>query len=165
VLNAVRTLYAYNAWANARILETAERLKLRQLIAAGDGGASVRDILVHTAWAQWLWLERWQGNSPREQWNPAEFPYVATLRARWMEVEGATQRYLASLDESTLADAFSYVNTRGETWTYPRWEAMLHQVNHATQHRGEAALLMTGYGCSPGDLDLLVYEDELAAKG
>jgi uncharacterized damage-inducible protein DinB len=36
----------------------------------------------------------------------------------------------------------------------------LHQVNHATQHRSEAALLLTRFGYSPGWLDLLVYVDE-----
>jgi uncharacterized damage-inducible protein DinB len=165
MLDLIRTLYAYNAWANQRILDTAERLKLHQLIATGDGGDSVRDILVHTAWSQWIWLERWQGKSPRERWNPAEFPYVATLRARWAEVEDATRRYIVGLNEADLARNFTYVNSQDEAWSYLRWEAMIHQVNHATQHRSEAALLMTRYGCSPGDLDLLIYEDELAAQG
>lgn len=165
MLDAIRTLYAYNAWANQRILDTAERLKLRQLIAAGEGGDSVRDILVHTAWAQWLWLERWQGTSPRSSWSPLDFPYVATLRARWEEVEAATQEYIEGLDEVSLRRTLTYVNAKGETWSYPLWQTILHQANHATQHRSEAALLMTRYGCSPGDLDLLVYEDELAAKG
>ena len=50
---------------------------------------------------------------------------------------------------------------RGRIRSGRRWST---KVNHATQHRSEAALLMTRLGCSPGDLDLLVYEDELAAK-
>lgn len=44
---------------------------------------------------------------------------------------------------------------------YPLWQALLHQVNHATQHRSEAALLLTAAGHSPGNLDFLVYFDEL----
>src|SRR5262245_17045909 len=113
VLDAIRTLYAYNAWANQRVLDTAERLKLQQLIAAGEGGESVRDILVHTASAQRTWLERWQGHtSPRTHWDPVDFPYVATLRARWTEVEAETQAYITGLDEVSLRRTISYVNSK-----------------------------------------------------
>jgi uncharacterized damage-inducible protein DinB len=112
----------------------------------------------------WLWLQRCLGHSDQERWNAADFPYVATLRARWEEVERETRHFIAGLDEADLVQVISYVNFAGETWSYPRWQALLHQVNHATQHRSEAALLMTRFGCSPGDLDLLIYVDELAAR-
>ena len=157
MLEVIRTLYAYNAWANARILDTAEGLRLHDFISQHNGAGSIREILVHTASAQWMWLERCQGSSPRAMWNPGDFPYVATLRARWAEVEEATQRYLAKLQESELDRDVTYVSFRGETRTYPLWNALLHQANHATQHRSEAALLMTECGHSPGDLDLIVY--------
>jgi uncharacterized damage-inducible protein DinB len=159
MLESIRTLYAYSDWANVRILETAEQLTLEQYTTASDGCDSIRDTLVHTASAQWLWLERWRKNSPRGLWDPAEFPDVAALRARWADVEDATSAYIASLGESDLARVVSYVNFQGETWAYPLWQQLLHQANHATQHRSEAALLLTRLGYSPGWLDFLVYVD------
>jgi uncharacterized damage-inducible protein DinB len=160
MIEGIRTLYAYSAWANARILETAGQLTPEQFTADADGCGSIRDTLVHTASAQWLWLERWRGAAPTELWDPAEFSDVATLRTRWQEVEEATSDYIASLREPDLARVVSYVNFQGETWAYPLWQQLLHQVNHATQHRSEAALLLTRFGYSPGWLDLLVYVDE-----
>jgi len=37
------------------------------------------------------------------------------------------------------------------------WGMMTHVVNHATQHRSEAAMALTAMGRSPGDLDFLDY--------
>jgi uncharacterized damage-inducible protein DinB len=159
MLEGIRELYAYSAWANARILETAGQLTREQLTTQGDGSDSIRDTLVHTASAHWLWLERWRGASPTELWESTDFPDVASLRNRWNEVEEATSDYLGSLREPDLGRVVSYVNFQGETWAYPLWQQLLHQVNHATQHRSEAALLLTRLGYSPGWLDLLIYVD------
>jgi uncharacterized damage-inducible protein DinB len=159
MLESIRDLYAYSAWANARILNTAEQLTLEEYTTASDGCVSIRNILVHTASAQWLWLERWRNTSPAELWDPADFPDLAALRTRWEEVEDATSKYITKLGEPDLARVVSYVNFQGERWAYPLWQQLLHQVNHATQHRSETALLLTRLGYSPGWLDLLVYVD------
>lgn len=161
MLNEIRDFYAYNAWANNRILDTAERLDQEQFLAAGDGGVSIRDTLAHTLGAQWVYLQRWQGNSPRQLWAAEDFPDAATLRRRWDEVERESNAYFARLQEEDVLRPLSYVNTRGEGWVYPLWQIMLHQVNHATQHRSEVALRLTELGHSPGDIDYLYYHDDL----
>jgi uncharacterized damage-inducible protein DinB len=156
----VRSLYDYNAWANARILDTAEALTPAQLIAPGGASFdSVRDTLVHAMGAQWLYLERWQGRSPRTMPEAAAFPDLRAIRTRWNEIERDTQTFVASLDDARLAADVTYTNTQGVPWTYPLWQQMIHQVNHATQHRSEAAVLLTQLGHSPGWLDLLYFVD------
>src|SRR5216117_3285151 len=45
------------------------------------------------------------------------------------------------------------VHTMGAEWQ------MIHQVNHAIQHRSEAAVMLTKLGHSPGWLDLLYFVD------
>jgi uncharacterized damage-inducible protein DinB len=164
MLQALHFLYDYNTWAMQRVLDAAERLRLQQFVAAQDGHDAIRDLLVHTIWAQWIWLERCRGESPTVRWQPGEFPYVATLTARWREVDRLTHEFLDTRTEADLAHVFSYRNFAGETWSYPVWQALLHQANHAQQHRSEVALLLTRAGSSPGNLDLLVFEDERNAR-
>src|SRR5262245_45310393 len=114
----VRSLYRYNTWANAQILKAAAKLTPAQLHEHGGGegnparvprpksGASfesVHDTLVHTLAAQWLYLERWQGRSPRAMPTPAEFAGLAAIHARWDIVERDTQAFLGTLDDAQLA--------------------------------------------------------------
>ena len=160
ITDVIRTLYDYNAWANARILDTAAKLTPAQLLAPGGASfESVRDTLVHTMGAQWLYLERWHGRSPRAMPEPAAFADLAAIRARWDAIERDTRAFVAALDEARLGADLTYTNMQDETWTYPLWQQMIHQVNHGTQHRSEAAVLLTQHGHSPGWLDLLYFID------
>jgi hypothetical protein len=55
------------------------------------------------------------------------------------------------------------------TWTAPAaggrplWQCLAHVVNHGTQHRSEAAMVLTHWGQSPGELDLIYYPAEWEA--
>jgi uncharacterized damage-inducible protein DinB len=40
------------------------------------------------------------------------------------------------------------------------WHCLLHVANHGTQHRAEAAAILTAYGASPGDLDVTLFLNE-----
>jgi uncharacterized damage-inducible protein DinB len=161
----VRSLYRYNSWANAQILRAAATLTPAQLHerVTGGGFESVHDTLVHTLAAQWLYLERWHGRSPRAMPEPAQFAGLAAIGARWDEIERDTQAFLGTLDDTRLGETIAYTNFHGERWAYPLWQQMVHQVNHATQHRSEAAMLLTKHGHSPGGLDLLYFVDLEAA--
>jgi uncharacterized damage-inducible protein DinB len=45
------------------------------------------------------------------------------------------------------------------------WHCLLHVVNHGTQHRSEAAAILTGYGYSPGGLDFTAFLNEQPSRG
>lgn len=156
-------LYEYNYWANTRVLDTCATLS-QDVFLRGQGSStanpSIRDTLVHTMWAQEIWLARWGGVSPTGVLDPADFGTLALIRQYWDLVERHTRGFIDATQEDVLQATLHYTNTRGEPFSYPRWMTMVHQVNHATQHRSEVAQLLTRAGNSPGNLDLLVYMDE-----
>jgi hypothetical protein len=41
------------------------------------------------------------------------------------------------------------------------WHIMIHVMNHGTQHRSEAAAILTSFNQSPGDLDFTMYLNTL----
>jgi len=38
-----------------------------------------------------------------------------------------------------------------------QWQILAHLVNQGTQFRTEAGVVLTEYGCSPGDVDQIYY--------
>jgi uncharacterized damage-inducible protein DinB len=163
LLDVIRSLYQYNAWANHRILIATSELTPEQFLApAGSSYASIRDTLVHCMSAEWIWLSRWKGTSPRAMLEVTDFPTLQSIQTCWETIEAETQQFIDQLNPMRLGEVVSYINTRSEKWAYPLWQQMIHQVNHATQHRSEVAAILTLFGCSPGDLDYLVYQDQLA---
>lgn len=161
MLDIIKTTYQFNDWANQRILNTVERLTEEQYHQTCDVSlGSVHGILVHTIAVQWLWLRRWQGQAPTALPKPEEIANLAALREYQRTIESETQAYIAELTEEMAAAPLSYVNMKGREWTYPLWQLMYHQVNHATQHRSEVAFITSQWGISPGGMDFLVYMDE-----
>ena len=160
IIELIRNLYQYNAWANTRILDTAALLSSERLHAdASANFGSVQGTLVHIMSAQWIFLMRWQGTSPSAMFDPQTFPDLDTLRARWDQIERETQDFVAGCTEAALARIIAYRNFQDEQWAYPLWQQMVDQVNHATQHRSEVALILSQWGYSPGWLDLLYFVD------
>jgi uncharacterized damage-inducible protein DinB len=161
MLDLIHTYYRYTNWGNLKILETAARLSDEQYNQKCDVSfGSVHGILVHTIAVQWLWLRRWQGNSPNALPKPEEFAGLAALREYHSQIESETQAYLAALTETQVNAPLTYVNMKGREWTYPLWQLMLHQANHATQHRSEVAFITSQWAISPGGMDFLVFMDE-----
>lgn len=156
----IQFIYAYNAWANRRILAACEKLSAAEFLA-GQGSStanpSIRDTLTHQLSAQELWLARCNGVSPTRLLDPQDFGTLALIRQYWDQVEQHTQAYLDATQDDVLRRVMEYRNTKGKPFANLRWQVLAHQVNHATQHRSEVALLLTRLNYSPGDLDMIVY--------
>ena len=65
--------------------------------------------------------------------------------------------YLTSLGDEDLANFVRYTTDSGQKRERVLWHCLLHVVNHGTQHRSEAAAILTSYGHSPGDLDFTLF--------
>lgn len=156
----ILTLYTYNQWANGKILSSAANVSPEQFLAGASfphGG--LRSTLTHAMFAEWIWRNRWQGTSPTFRIKPDEFPTLEALHTRWMEEEKYLMAFVDELTDERLNGTFQYKNTRGEPFQQILWKAMAHVVNHGTQHRAEAAAMLTDFGCSPGDVDMIYFFD------
>lgn len=161
------TLYDYNYWARDKILHAAEPVSDADFPAPKNfphGG--LRGTLAHTLAAEWVWLRRWQGNSPIGDglFEEKQFADLAALRARWADEENKMRAFLAGLTDADFTRVIAYKSTRGDPFARPLWQMLAHVVNHGTQHRAEAAAILTDLGRSPGDLDMTVFLNEHMKK-
>ena len=156
----IKLYYAYNEWANRRILDTAERATPEQLTAQNEfGWGSLRGALVHILDAEYGWFSFLFGTEDDGVIDPASFADIAALRARWDQQFEITRRSLDTLRDDDLTRVHS--NERGgATYNWVLWQALVHVVNHGTQHRAECAALLTGFGHSPGDMDMSLFYNE-----
>ncbi len=147
-------VYDYYYWATKRILAAASRISQEQFVAPSQyHGDSLRDILVHTLSAERRWRSSWQRRERPPRMSSDEVPTIEALSARWREEEREMRDWLATLGDDDICRASPHPELNDR----PLWQYMLHVANHGTQHRSEAAMLLTSYGQSPGDLDLVFF--------
>ena len=149
-------LYRYNQWSTGKILDSAVKVSEEEFLAPSDfphGG--LRGTLVHALFAEWIWRNRWEGTSPTQRLKPGDFPTFDSLRTRWVEEEKLLMTFVNNLTDNRLNAVVAYKNTQGTAYERILWQMMAHLVNHGTQHKAEAAAILTGFGHSPGDIDMI----------
>lgn len=168
----IQLLFDYNYWANGRILSAASRVSPEQYAAVtgfGIGFNSLRGTLNHILDAEWSWRLRWEtflktplslNESDTVTLTEAQLPTLSALQERWRAEETAMRAYLGRLSEEQVNGIVRYPLPAGGVRERVLWHSLFHLVNHGSQHRGEAAALLTTYGQSPGELDLTVFLNE-----
>ncbi len=155
----ISALIAYNFWADDRILSACERLSgddFTRAVAPDPGWVSLRGILVHALDTEYGWRSVLQGQDATGILDEALFADVAALKARWAAERAAWFDYVGGLTVERLNQGYGDDAKHG-----PKvWQTILHVVNHGTQHRSEAAAVLTGYGRSPGELDFELFLTE-----
>lgn len=149
----------YNQWANRRLFAATESLaeeKLWRDVGAFFG--SLMGTLNHVLVADTLWMARFTGEAP---------PAVSLNSVLHRDLPGLTrareamdERFLAFVedqDDTRLAAALGYANTKGDRFTQPLELLLTHVFNHQTHHRGQAHGLLSQLGAEPPVLDLIAF--------
>jgi uncharacterized damage-inducible protein DinB len=154
----VRRLYAYDDWANDRILAAIRGLSeeqfMRKIVSSFP---SVRDTLSHIAFAEWLWLARWKGTSPSEtpEWTKA--PSITILGDQMHRIAADRRAYLAELTDDAIGSTLHYRSMKNDPFAMPLGELLIHCANHSTYHRGQLVTMLRQVGAEPPTTDYTVF--------
>jgi uncharacterized damage-inducible protein DinB len=153
-----KILYQFNAWANARTLQSLESVAEDQLyVDLKNSFGSIYGTLLHLCGAEDIWLQRLQGADPGIFMKKENYKTVEEIRVRWGEVEKGWNTYISQLTESELQRNLVFHNMKGEEVTQKVWHSLQHLVNHSTYHRGQITTLVRQVGGIPQSTDLIIY--------
>ena len=140
-------LYAYNDWANKKILNLLEKNKVQDEFC--------NKFFSHTINAQFIWHKRVSNlQNDYKIWDIwTHEQMTASLEDNYLK----WQAYLAQVDESELQRRISYQNSAGDSFDNCVFDCVVHLVNHATYHRAQVAKRLRDIDIVPENTDYITY--------
>ena len=132
-------LFAYDRWANRKMLDACRKLTAEQFVAEPvPGWSSVRSTIYHIAMAIEFNLRTLVGDPVDGLPTQAD---MATVDDVAQLLERAYRRFEELRPTLTPERLNTLVTLRpaGLTATLPPWAVLRHIVNHSTYHRGQVA--------------------------
>jgi uncharacterized damage-inducible protein DinB len=157
----LRTLVAYNRWANTRLLEAAGKVSAEDFVRdLGASFGSLQGTLIHILWGERGWLRFWQVGAFVPRPGPGEYPDFLSLRSAWASHQLAYDAYLLGVTEAELDTPRTL-----DVHTYTLGELAEHILNHSTYHRGQVAVLLRQLGHVPPSTGYRHFLTDAAAHG
>ncbi|MHB1423972.1 MAG: DinB family protein [Gemmataceae bacterium] len=151
------SLFAFNRWANAKMLDACRKLTPEQYVAEPvPDWSSVRATVYHIAIVTELWL-RGLENDPDDKIPTVD--EIATIEDAERLLDRAYQRFnrlLPTLTPERLATPIT-LRRGGRVATLPPWAVLRHLVNHTTYHRGQVASKLKRFGIQQPETDLVYW--------
>jgi uncharacterized damage-inducible protein DinB len=151
------SLYAYDRWANERILEACRKLSAEQYAAEPvPGWSSVRASLAHIAIVTDGWLLGIAGDSGGTLPSEADLPTVDDSARLLAQAYSRFDALYPTLSAEALATPMTF--RRGtRVAVLPPWVVLRHIVNHSTYHRGQLAAKLKRHEIDAPPTDLVMW--------
>ena len=162
-VDQVRSAYAYNQWANDRLLAAAAKLGDEDLVRERVGSkGSIAADLAHIVATQQGWFSLLAGEERPPRWAPPQEDVISTLRQHFDASHERLRTWTSRVSEADL-DRRITTTYQGKEYAWQTWQVLFHLANHGTQHRAEVGIVLLELGASPGDLDAIDFFDLLNA--
>jgi uncharacterized damage-inducible protein DinB len=161
--DTLRTHLAYTTWASRRLVDAAARLGPEELTRDFQtADQSVLRTLAHVFAADRVWLARLT-QAPTPQFITEPDYSLAVLQNDWPALLDRWRQWAAGLTDASAQAIVAYKDMKGNPYSQPLWQVVLHVVNHGTHHRGQVSGFLRVLGHTPPPLDLVFYYREQAA--
>ena len=157
------SLYAYNRWADRRIMTALRNLSAgdytREL---GGGWPSPRATFVHLAGATDAWSERFVGRDTTKLPAETDLPLLENAVSVLEAAQTKLEELLPTFTAEQMASPFTWKNLAQQERTAPFWAVLRHVVNHGTYHRGQISSMVRRLGGKPLATDMVLWGIEVS---
>src|SRR5947207_3386133 len=160
----VVALFAYDRWANTKVLDACRKLTAEQYAAEPvPGWSSVRSSISHIALVTELHLRTLAPAGDPDARLPTEESLAMVDDASRL-LERTYRRFEELLPTFTPGCLDTMLTLRGRddrigdyTFTLPRWAMLRHIVTHSTYHRGQVASKLKRLGIEQPNTDFFFW--------
>ena len=154
------SLFAYDRWANRKVLDACHQLTPEQYVAEPvPGWSSVRSTLYHIAMATEHNLRTLAGDQEGSTPTEADIATIDDAERMLDRAHRLFEELRPALTPQRLSSLLT-VRWPGGSATLPQWAILRHIVNHATYHRGQIASKLKRLGIDPTNTDLFFWAAE-----
>lgn len=153
----VGLMVAYNVWANKRIAEILKPLDAELLDKPVISSfPSIRKTVYHLWDAEFIWLKRLEGES-LDYWPSKQLDNDTSIES-FVSVSENILELARENNDDWLNVVCNYSNMKGHKFSTPRFQVLLHVMNHSTFHRGQLVTMLRNVGVDElQPTDLIAY--------
>jgi uncharacterized damage-inducible protein DinB len=150
-LDLVRSYSEYHCAMTRHVLESCAQISAGQFLQEeAYSRGLLHNLLVHLISTDRRWLAGLKNMPDAGHLNFADYPSLASVRAVFEEVAQELADYIAVLSEAELEQPPAGLPN-------PRWQILLHLVNHGTDHRATVLQRLAEFGAPTFDQDFILW--------
>jgi uncharacterized damage-inducible protein DinB len=152
----------FNSWANKRILNWLFSKPLELLDREIPSSfPSLRKTMLHIWDAEQIWMHRLQGKVATSFPSETFTGTADDLKKGLLATSEHFAAFLHNCPDQFFQQEIRYQNSRGEQFTTPNSEVILHCIQHSTFHRGQLVTMARNLGLiDPPQTDYIGYVRE-----
>jgi len=129
----ITTLFEYEKWANAKILDALAQLQ--------ETDEKSLDIMAHMLLVQMVWYSRITGIADPPVWAKKT---LGQCQEMYTVNNKILSPFMSQLTDDLLKRDVDYKNTKGQKFTNTVTQILAHMFNHNTYHRGQIVERLKG---------------------
>ena len=150
-LESIRMFTAYHIDLTRRVWQAIDSISDAQFLEEQPySRGSLRNLMMHLVSTDRRWLAGLKNQADVGHLKLEDYATRRAGRAQFESVAAELAAYVEALPEAELSRPASGMPN-------PRWQILLHIVNHGTDHRATALQMLAGLGVPTFDQDFIVW--------